>query len=156
VIYSGLPDVAATTPHAAVTEWVLSTTMVRSVRRRARGVSVPDDLGDPARARRGASAYDAMCAGCHARPGSEPSVVARGLLPEPPRLDEAGEWSEAELFWIVQNGVRMTGMPAFGPTHSDAELWDLVALLRQLPTLSPPEYRALLDASREHEHRHAH
>lgn len=143
-IYLGLPDVAATTPHWTITEWMLSTTMENAVRRRAADLAVPADLEDPARIRAGASAYDGMCVGCHAAPGVEAGVVAEGLLPPPPELaEEAGHWEDAELFWITKHGIRMTGMAAFGPTHADAEIWDVVALLRRLPELSPAEYRSL-------------
>lgn len=157
-VYSGLVDVAATSPHWRVTAWILSTTMENSVRRRARAVRVPDDLDEPARLRRAASAYDEMCAACHAKPGGVADELAKGLLPEPPVLaDQAGEWSAAEQFWIVKNGVRMTGMPAFGPTHTDDRLWDLVAFLRKLPSLSPAEYRALVAEQVEHpSHDHSH
>jgi len=157
-VHSGLVDVAATSPHWRVTAWILSTTMESSVRRRASAVRVPDDLDDLARVGRGASAYDEMCAACHAEPGGAAGVLAKGLLPEPPALaDEAEEWSEAEQFWIVKNGVRMTGMPAFGPTHADDQLWDLVAFLRKLPSLSPAEYSSLVAGQVErhsHDHRH--
>jgi mono/diheme cytochrome c family protein len=88
--------------------------------------------------------------------------VARGLLPEPPELAVvAEEWSVAELFWITKHGIRMTGMPAFGPTHSDAELWEVVAFLRVLPALTPEAYRALLGPAADgghdgHGHEHSH
>jgi mono/diheme cytochrome c family protein len=145
LVYSGLADVAATTPHWAATEWVLSTAMERAVRRRARGIEPPPFLEDEARVRAGAVAYDDMCAACHGRPGEEAGVIARGLNPEPPELaEEAEEWSPGELFWITRHGVRMTGMPAFGPTHGDDELWEVVALVKRLPRLSPEQYRELV------------
>lgn len=152
----GLPDVAATTPHWKLTEWVLSTTMEKAVERRAAGIPVPGDLSEPARVRAGAGEYDEMCAVCHAAPGVEAASLAEGLLPEPPDLaDEIEEWAAAELFWITKHGVRMTGMPGFGPTHDDAELWDIVAFLQRLPELSPTEYRSLVEGARgEQEHDH--
>lgn len=150
-IYLGLPDVAATTPHWSITEWVLATTMERSVRRRGRDISVPGDLSDPGRVRAGAIAYDDMCAECHAAPGIEAGVLAKGLLPEPPELREkAGEWSAGELFWITKHGIRMTGMPAFGPTHSDREIWDVLAFLERMHGMSASEYHALTDGRRGH------
>lgn len=157
-VWLGLPDVAATTPHWSVTEWVLATAMERSVRRRARAISMPGDLDDPARIRAGASAYDDMCAACHGAPGAAVDAAAEGLLPRPPELDEeAAEWSAAELFWITKHGVRMTGMPAFGPTHSDREIWDIVAFLRELPGTSASEYRSLVARARGHPtHGHVH
>lgn len=155
-LYLGLFPVAATTPHWSVTEWALATGMESGVERRAAGVVVPADLDDPARIRSGAAMYDAMCVPCHAAPGVEAGEIAEGLLPAPPELaHEAEEWSAGELFWITRHGIRMTGMAAFGPTHSDQELWDVVALLRRLPEMSPSEYAALTageDAAAGHRH----
>ena len=62
-----------------------------------------------------------MCVDCHLAPGMDSSEIRQGLLPKPPKLQEVvDEWKPAELFWIIKNGVKMTGMPAWGPTHSDA------------------------------------
>lgn len=155
----GLPDVAATTPHWSATEWLLATTMEHSVRRRARGIAAPDDLDAPVRIWSGAAAYADMCSGCHGAPGVEVGVIGQGLTPEPPELsEEVAEWSAAELFWITKHGVRMTGMPAFGPSHSDREIWDIVAFIRQLPEMSAAEYASLTAKPPEehptHEHSH--
>ena len=53
------------------------------------------------------------------------------------------KWSDAELFWIIKNGIGDTGMPALGPTHPDEEMWGVTALVRQLPNISPEEYQAI-------------
>ena len=158
-LYSGLADVAATSPHWTITGWVLSTTMRNAVRRHAKGIALPAFIDEDERIRAGAIAYDAMCAGCHGAPGVEPGVVGKGLNPEPPDLVRAAdEWSPEEIFWISQHGVRMTGMPAFGPTHFDEELWEVVALVKRLPRMSAAEYEALLPAraGRERGHGHPH
>ena len=64
-----------------------------------------------------------MCVVCHGAPGKEPSYIRQGLRPEPPNLAESSKrWGGAELFWIIKNGIKMTGMPAFGPTHQDEEI----------------------------------
>jgi mono/diheme cytochrome c family protein len=65
------------------------------------------------------------------------------------------DWSTANLFWIVKNGIKMTGMPAFGPTHDDKTIWNIVAFVNQLPNMTAEQYRALEDegvAAGEHEH----
>jgi mono/diheme cytochrome c family protein len=59
---------------------------------------------------------------------------------------EEGEWSDAELFWIVKNGIKMTGMPAFGPTHGDEDLWAIVAIMKELPELSEEAYAERVEA----------
>jgi mono/diheme cytochrome c family protein len=92
----------------------------------------------------GFSEFDGMCVACHGAPGVERGEVGKGLNPRPPDLAKASEsWSTAELFWIVKHGVKMTGMPAFGPTHSDERLWTIVAFLKQLPRLSSQDYEKM-------------
>ena len=156
-LYCGLADVAATSPHWSITGWVLSTTMKNAVQKHAKGIAPPTFVNGDDRIPAGAVAYDAMCAGCHGAPGVEPGVVGKGLNPEPPDLVRAAdEWSPEEIFWITEHGVRMTGMPAFGPTHSDEELWEVVALVKRLPRMSADEYRALLPARAGHERSQVH
>lgn len=157
---SGAYNVAATEAHAGPLAWFLDTSMERSVRYHAEEVAIPD-LSDAGLLESGFSHYDAMCAECHGAPGMEPSEVGQGLNPSPPLLtEEAPEWTPAELFWIVKHGVKMTGMPAFGPTHEDGDLWALVAFLQELPTMSPEEYRTMAESAArrragEDEHHHA-
>jgi len=96
-----------------------------------------------------------MCVICHGAPGKEQSEISKGLHPSPPDLAEAPRrWNSAQLFWIVKNGIKMTGMPAFGPTHSDNQLWDLVAFVQKLPSLSPDQYNQMQqeDGAYDHEH----
>lgn len=145
VIYSGLVDIAATTPHYAVTKWVLETTMDHSVERRADRISPPPAYHPGARTMQ---QYRQICELCHGGPGKQPSEVGKGLRPEPPSLVKAApELRDTEIFWVVKHGIRMTGMPAFGPTHPDAELWEVVALVKSLPAISPREYDS---AGRKH------
>ena len=67
--------------------------------------------------------------------------IGKGLNPEPPYLaDTVGRWTAPELFWIVKNGIRMTGMPSFGGTHADAELKAAVAFIQRLPRMTPEQY----------------
>ena len=154
-VYRGIYDVAASKPHSPLVEWVLSTAMERSVRARA-GAIRPPPLDQPERVKRGARSYAEMCAGCHAAPGVQRSSVGRGLMPEPPELArEAAAWSPGEAFWITKHGIRMTGMPAFGATHTEEEIWDLVAFVERLPGFSEREYAELTEGSRrprEHVH----
>ena len=151
-IYSGAYDVAATSEQSRLTEWLLNTTMHRSVTRRADGVEVPD-LDDDDMRLAGVGDFDAMCAGCHTAPGAEPSPMAQGLNPPPPDLSHsAEELTPEELFWITKNGIRMTGMPAWAPTHRDEDLWGVVAFIRAMPGLSGEEYQEMLEAAEGHGH----
>jgi len=82
-----------------------------------------------------------MCAGCHGGPGVERGETGKGMTPTPPDLaEEAGEWSDAELYWITEHGIKLAGMPAFGPTHSDEEIAMIAAFVRLLPEMTAEEY----------------
>jgi mono/diheme cytochrome c family protein len=83
------------------------------------------------------------CAVCHANDGSGDTETGRGLWPRPPDLRQAltQKLSDGELFYIIENGVRLTGMPAFGtgtPESQDAS-WRLVHFIRHLPSITPEE-----------------
>jgi mono/diheme cytochrome c family protein len=139
-IYSGIYNVAANVPHTPLVHWILETTMERSVDVRGEDIEVPD-LTDSHMVSEGYEHYQSMCLLCHAAPGIDYSEIAQGLNPQPPRLAEsAREMEPGELFWVTRNGVKMTGMPAFGKTHSDEKIWNIVALLVKLPDMSPEEY----------------
>ncbi|MBY0397247.1 MAG: cytochrome c [Thermoleophilia bacterium] len=143
VVLTGAYDVAATDPHAPAIRWALDTTMRRSVERQAEGIRSPTRYAEE-RVRRGSGHYRETCVYCHGAPGKEPAEWSRGMRPEPPHLVEAARrWNSAQLFWIVKHGIKMAGMPAFGPHHGDEEIWDVVALVERLPSLSPEQYQAL-------------
>jgi mono/diheme cytochrome c family protein len=79
------------------------------------------------------------------------------MNPPPPDLaDRAKVRTPAELFWVTKHGIRMTGMPAWGPTHSDKQLWELVAFVEKLPELSKVEYQKLIEQGATHGHSDEH
>ena len=141
--YSGWFDVSASHPHAPMTQWLLHTVMEQSVRQHAHAVPpIPADLD--ARLPQGAGLFRDMCAQCHGAPGVDRDEVGQGLMPQAPDLTKGtGEWKPAEVFWIIKNGIRLTGMPAWGGTHSDDQVWALTAAVLALPTLTPDRYREL-------------
>lgn len=145
--YSGFYNVSAASPHSAIVNWYLSTTSHASIERRARDIDVPD-LGDEALVLAGASDFDAMCAACHGAPGRDPEAVGLGLNPPAPDLaEEAAEMDPAELFWVTKNGIKMTGMPAWGATHDDDSIWPVVAFMMRMPELDATAYEELLGAA---------
>jgi mono/diheme cytochrome c family protein len=142
-VSTGSYNVAASTPHTRLTRWLLNTVQERSVAVRADEIPSPPPL-DSGMVRHGFEEYNAMCAACHGAPGMERGAVGKGMNPEPPDLaEEVAEWSDRELFWITKHGIKLAGMPAFGITHSDEELWGVVAFLRRLEHVSPEEYRRM-------------
>lgn len=158
-VYSGAYNMAADQPHWTITHRLIATLRDRSVAAHARGIEVPADLGDPERARRGAGNYDAMCTGCHLAPGLANSEIRKGLYPQPPNMTLPAEsggaatTSAARQFWIIKHGLKMTGMPAWSKGGmDDATIWDMVALLPKLSSLSADEYRGLVASSEGHSH----
>jgi mono/diheme cytochrome c family protein len=150
-IYAGLYNVAADIPHTQPVYWLFDTVRQRSVAARARDIVVPNDLDDTNRVSRGAGQYAEMCSGCHLAPGMKRTEISRGLYPRAPELRRKTDLTPAEQFWIVKHGVKMTGMPAWGVTHEDELLWDVVAFVRKLPELTPEQYEALVKNAPKHE-----
>jgi mono/diheme cytochrome c family protein len=139
----GAYDISATDPHLAPTYWTLDTGMRRSVKRRAADIAVPK-LDEPSKIQKGLSLYRAHCAQCHGAPGVAPQPFALGMTPAPANLAyTAREWPPAELFWVVREGIKMTGMPAWEFRMSDEDVWSVVAFLVEMPRLSPAQYKAL-------------
>ncbi len=86
------------------------------------------------------------CAVCHANNGSGDTPMGRGLFPPAPDMRRSATQSltDGELYYIIQNGVRWTGMPAWGqPGPHDGETWDLVLFVRHLPQLTAAEENAM-------------
>jgi mono/diheme cytochrome c family protein len=81
------------------------------------------------------------CASCHGNDGRGDTMLGRGLYPKPPdlRLPESQKLSDGELFWVIENGVRFTGMPAFAYPGSQDDSWKLVQFIRHLPRLTVEE-----------------
>ena len=151
VIYAGLYNIAADVPHTQPVYWLLETIRGRSVAARSRDVIVPKDLDDANRISKGAGQYAEMCSDCHLAPGMKRTEISRGLYPRAPELRHKSDLTPAEQFWIVKHGVKMTGMPAWGVTHDDDLLWDVVAFVRKLPELTPEQYEALVKNAPKHE-----
>ena len=83
------------------------------------------------------------CATCHANDGSGDTAIGRGLYPKPPDMRAAGtqDLTDGELFYIIHNGIRLTGMPAFGQgsPDDDTDSWKLVHFIRHLPSITSDE-----------------
>lgn len=147
VIYSGAYNVAATSEHWPITRWALQKTVHQSIARQAAGID-PPPLGGQEQLLAGAANFDAMCSACHAPPGGQQSVAARGMYPRPPGLTHAAEEKSAsEIFWVIKHGIKASGMPAWGASHSDEDLWAMTAFVTQLPGMSAADYRQMLQTA---------
>ena len=85
------------------------------------------------------------CAICHANNGSGNTEIGRNLYPKAPdmRLPQTQNLTDGELYYTIHNGIRLTGMPAWGTDEKDEDSWKLVVLIRHLPQLSPAEEREM-------------
>ncbi len=149
LIYAGAYNIAADAPHTGPVYWLLNNVRERSIAVRAGGVTVPADLGNQKRIAAGAGLYNEMCTSCHLGPGLERSEISQGLYPRAPELARGIDLSAAEEFWVIKHGIKMTAMPAWGPTHNDTLIWDMVAFLQKLPHLTPAQYQALVKSAPE-------
>lgn len=104
------------------------------VARAARQPLPPASANDTQSVANGAMQFGANCAFCHGQDGRTPTKVGTSLYPRAVRLDAGGvqAYSDAELFVIIRDGIRLSGMPGFGRIHSEQEVWNLVHYLRSL------------------------
>jgi mono/diheme cytochrome c family protein len=148
-IYMGVYNIGADAPHSRLVHDALGELRERAIANYSRDIRPPADLNDPRRIAAGAGLYNEMCTGCHLGPGLEKSELSQGLYPPAPELARTTNRSAAERFWIIKHGVKMSAMPAWGKTHDDQLIWDMVAFIGQLPKLSPEQYRAAVASAPE-------
>ena len=154
---SGSYDVSAAKRPSKMEARLAAFALNKSVAKRAPNTKNPS----PASAETWAAAlphYREMCVTCHGAPGVDASEIGEGLNPPPPdlTLPRVQGRPDGELFWIVSNGIRTTGMPAFGPTHKPEEIWKIVSLIRHLPELTAEEQKALKGAEEHRDERPGH
>ena len=143
---SGMYNIAATEPHWGVTLSFIRMLRDRSIEVHGKDISAPN-LNDPKLKQAAFPHYHDMCRLCHGAPGYQPEEFALGLYPFPPKMTSGTiqkTFNESEIFWILKHGIKMTGMPAFGITHTDRILWGLVALVEEMPGMSPEQYKRLI------------
>ncbi|HEY0941047.1 MAG TPA: cytochrome c [Steroidobacter sp.] len=147
ILLSGAYSTAATKQHFAITYRILETGLRFSVARYADKIVVPD-LERVADVNVGYACYRRYCVQCHGAPGVARDPLGRGQLPSPSSLSEsAREWPAAHLFYVTQQGVRMSGMPAWEYRISTEGLWSTVAFLKAMPFMTVAEHRKLDAAS---------
>jgi mono/diheme cytochrome c family protein len=153
VLWTGAYNVAATNPPGKMETKVAEFALDHAIERRAPVKTNP--FSKPEDVRAGLAHYKSKCVDCHGAPGVEESEFSQGLNPPAPdlTLPSMQKMPDGELFWVVSNGIRSTGMPAFSPTHKEEEIWKIVAFVRHLPEISAEEQK-ILKAGREAETNH--
>ena len=141
--FGGFYNVAGTATDPEVVKWALSHVRDASIERHAQD-NPPLSLDDPTIVQAGARAFSERgCVNCHGGPGVDWAKFSEGMHPGPPDLKElANETSPQELFWVIKNGINMTGMPSFGAIDvPDQEIWSIVAFVKKLPTVSDEDFK---------------
>ena len=140
----GYFSVGATAEDPGIVNWALIQVRQASISRHATEAP-PASFDTPANVQAGARAFLARgCTNCHGGPGVDWAKFSEGLNPDPPDLkDIAKEDEPGHIFWVVRNGIRMTGMPSFAKAGvADDEIWKIVAFVKKLPDVSEADYKA--------------
>jgi mono/diheme cytochrome c family protein len=141
--FGGFYSVAGTAEDPAVVTWALTQVRTASIDSHAHD-QPPASINDPASVQAGAKAFATHgCTSCHGGPGVSWAKFSEGLHPDPPDLkDVVDHRTPAQLFWVVRNGINMTGMPSFALAGvKDDEIWSIVAFLKKLPGVSEADYK---------------
>ena len=142
--FGGFYSVAGTQEDPTLVRWALVKVRTISIARHA-DATPPANLSDPAQVQAGAREYAKHgCVTCHGGPGAQWAKFSEGLHPDPPDLKEvAKELPPAQLFFVIKNGINMTGMPSFAQAGmKDAEIWSIVAFVKALPSVKDADYKA--------------
>ena len=120
-------------------ETMLATKAKHEVVSRAAAKMHVTELADSeASANTGQVLFTVECVSCHGNDGRTPTHIGQSMYPRVPDLGSAEiqSWSDPELFWIIQHGVRLSGMPGFQKFDTDEQVWHLVHYIRTLPNQS--------------------
>jgi len=106
------------------------------IRRSSRHGIPPAPANLQASIEEGDKLFGTECASCHGLDGNKLTDAGRWMYPRAAQLasHEVQQYSDRELFWIVKNGIRLSGMPAFGRVETDEHIWDIVHYIRTLPS----------------------
>ncbi|MEP6471877.1 MAG: cytochrome c [Acidobacteriota bacterium] len=140
VVYTGSFNTSAEIAPGKMERTLAEFALNKSVARRAPSRKNPLPA-TPETLRGGLAHFRENCVVCHGAPGVDPGEIGQGLNPGAPdlTLPRVQARSDGQLYWLVDEGIRMSGMPAFGPTYGEKELWQIVAFLRHLPEITEEE-----------------
>jgi len=142
--FGGFYNVAATAEEPAIVKWALIRVRTAAINKYATE-RPPGSLEDRALVQAGARVFaERGCINCHGAPGVEWAKFSEGLRPDPPDLKEiVNDREPQQLFWVIKNGINMTGMPSFGMIGTeDKDIWSIVAFLKKLPSVSEADFKA--------------
>ena len=142
--FLGYYNVAAAVDDPAIVSWALPKVRDASINRNSAGLTPPKSLDDQAMIQDGARAFaKAGCVNCHGAPGANWAKFSEGLHPDPPDLKEVAAVEPRHIFWVIKNGINMTGMPSFQKAGvSDKDIWAITAFVKKIGSVKPEDYKA--------------
>jgi thiosulfate dehydrogenase len=134
----GLVPANADANPSALETWAAHKSLRATIKREAPTSPVPVTLTD-ANLIAGIKLYANNCAACHGASDAKASNIASGLFQHAPQLADHGvtDDPEGKIYWFVKHGVRLTGMPSFGGSLTEEQLWQVVLFLKHMDELSP-------------------
>jgi thiosulfate dehydrogenase len=140
LLQSGLLPANADANPGRLEIWMAHTSLDATLRRDAPKSPNPVELTDQ-NLKNGVHLFAQNCAVCHGstKGAASPSPIAKGEYPKPPQLatDGVEDDPEGDSFWKIKHGIRLSGMPSFGHTLSDREIWTLALFLKHMDRLPP-------------------
>jgi len=142
-IYTGVYNVAAVEQHTQPVYDLLEIARNRSIAVRTTSIKAPALTGQDYQVR-GVQLYQQYCVQCHGAPGVAPNRFSLGMMPAPSAIVKVGlVRSPEEIFWVIRNGIKMSGMPGWAFRLNQTEHWQLVALIKQMPFMTSADYKQL-------------
>jgi mono/diheme cytochrome c family protein len=141
--FGGFYNVAATQADLPIVAWAWEHVRDASIKRHADDTP-PSGMNDQATIETGARAFSTRgCVSCHGGPGAMWAKFSEGLRPDPPELkDVVKDMTPHEIFWVIRNGINMTGMPGYNLVEAtDQEIWTITAFVKKLPSVSEADYK---------------
>ncbi len=111
-----------------------------SIHRSSQSGVPPAPPNNAANVSAGSDLFGMDCASCHGQDGRTPAPIGKSMYPRVPDLgsSDVQKLSDRELFWVIKNGIRLSGMPGFGRIDSDHEIWQLTYFVRSLGAKRKP------------------
>jgi thiosulfate dehydrogenase len=142
-IVAGVMPANADAKPSKLERWMASRSLHATLAREAPTTPNPVPLNDE-NLIAGIKLYSANCAVCHGAANAKPTRIARGLYQKPPQLAEDGVEDDPEgvTYWKIYHGIRLTGMPSFGQSLNETQIWQLALFLKHMDSLPPAPQRA--------------
>ncbi len=139
VITSGVIPARQDEPSGEFERWAAHQSLRATIKREA--VNKSPIPADEANLLAGAKIYAGNCSGCHGTPKDPTPAFAKGYNPDPPLFangDDVTDDPEAKIYWMIDHGIRFTGMPSYNKMLNENEIWQVTLFLKNMNKLPQP------------------